>query len=232
MANKSKYPSGCGIYAIENIDSGKRYIGSSQKMEKRLPTHVWKLRKGIHHSAHLQSAWNLYGEANFKFVLVLRCETTDELLGCEQLEIEIQDATNNGYNCAKFAGAPMRGRTQNNETKEKMRESHKNRKPISEETRERMRQASIEREAKKKEDGYVVSEETRKKLSEKGIGRVFSEEVREKISNANKGHVLTEEQKARQILALTGRSLSEEHKQAVSDGGKKRWKRVREGAAV
>lgn len=44
-ANKSKYPQGCGIYAIENIESGKRYVGSSQNMERRLPTHVWKLRK-------------------------------------------------------------------------------------------------------------------------------------------------------------------------------------------
>lgn len=229
MANKSKYPIGCGIYAIEHIESGKRYIGSSQKMEKRLPTHVWKLRKGIHHSAHLQSAWNLYGEANFKFVLVLRCESVNDLLECEQLEIEIQDATNNGYNCAKFAGAPMRGRIQGVETREKMRESHKNRKPISEETRARMKLASIEREAKKKEDGRVVSIETREKLSQSGKGRLVSEEVREKISIANKGHVLTKEQKAKQILALTGRKLTDEHKKAVSDAGKKRWKRVREG---
>ena len=52
-----------------------------------------------------------------------------------------------------------KGKKASEETKAKMR------KPKSPETREKMRLASIAREAKKREEGYVISEETRAKLS-------------------------------------------------------------------
>ena len=228
MLNNQKYPKGCGVYAIEHIESGRKYVGSSSNVSRRLSRHVSNLNFNRHHSKHLQAAWNLYGENAFVFLMILECKS-DETLEFEQLEIDMNNSYENGFNCAKFSTAPMRGRVQTEEAKAKMRESHKNRNPISEETRENHRKAAIEREAKKKENGHVVSLETREKLSQSGKGRVFSKEVREKISIANKGHILTEEQKAKQILALTGRKLTDEHKKAVSDGGKKRWKRVREG---
>lgn len=228
MANKSKYPQGCGIYAIEHIESGKRYIGSSQNMAHRLPTHVWKLRKGIHHSAHLQAAWCLYGESAFRFILVLQCETEQELLDCEQLEIEMQNAVDSGYNMAKFAGAPMRGRKMSEETKAKMRASHANRAPISEETRERHRLAAVEREQGKRESGFEVSEDTRKKLSDAGMGRVVSEETKEKIRIANSGVSLSDEHRQKLSVAHSGKTLTEEHRQKISEAGKSRWAKVRE----
>lgn len=52
----------------------------------------------------------------------------------------------------------LRGRKHSEETKNKMK------KPKSAETKEKMRLASIRRETKKRENGYVVSEETRFKL--------------------------------------------------------------------
>jgi group I intron endonuclease len=223
MLNNQKYPSGCGIYAIEHIESGRRYVGSSINVARRLSRHVSNLNFNRHHSKHLQSAWNLYGERAFVFLLVARC-SEDELLEFEQLEIDMNDSYENGFNCAKFSTAPMRGRSQTEEAKAKMRESHKSRKPISEETRENHRKAAIEREAKKKEKGFIVSEETREKLRNKGIGREVSSETRQKISDANRGKTFTEERKRKISDAHKGKIISEEAREKISNAnrGKKR----------
>lgn len=60
-----------GVYAIRNIVNGKMYIGSTvNPFSKRFGCHRKRLRKGIHHSQHLQAAWNKYGEQNFSFEII------------------------------------------------------------------------------------------------------------------------------------------------------------------
>lgn len=56
-----------GVYVIANLASEKLYIGSSAKLRNRLTTHIWLLRNGRHKNAHLQAAWNKYGEDAFMF---------------------------------------------------------------------------------------------------------------------------------------------------------------------
>lgn len=197
-------------------------------MEKRLSVHMRMLRTGGHHSAHLQSAWNLYGEGAFRVLCVVRCDTPEGLLPAEQLEIEMHNSAECGFNMAKVAGSPMRGRKMSEETKAKMRASHANRAPISEETRERQRIASLEREREKRESGFEVSEETRKKLSDAGMGRVVSEETKEKIRIANSGVSLSDEHRQKLSTAHSGKTLTEEHRQKISEAGKSRWAKVRE----
>jgi group I intron endonuclease len=70
-----------GIYKIENIVNGKIYIGSSDNIERRFTDHKYLLKKNIHHSIHLQYAWNKHGEKNFKFSVLEEC---DDLLKREQ----------------------------------------------------------------------------------------------------------------------------------------------------
>lgn len=211
-----------GIYCIEHRASGKRYVGSAANLDRRFKKHIKQLENGTHHSPKLQAAWNKYGADAFDFIILLLCPV-DQLLQREQEELDILDTVEFGYNISRFADAPMRGRSQSEETKAKMRESHKNRAPISEETRERLRESARLREKAKKEQGFEVSEETRQKLSVSGKGRIVSEETRQKISEKNKGQQLTEEQKRKQIEALTGRKLSEEHRRAISESGFRRW---------
>lgn len=57
-----------GIYKIENVVDGKKYVGSSKNLNKRRATHWRSLRNNKHHNEYLQRAFNLYGEDNFKFV--------------------------------------------------------------------------------------------------------------------------------------------------------------------
>ena len=75
-----------GVYKIENILNGNIYVGSSKDIYGRWVQHKRDLRKGTHHSKHLQSAWNKYKEHNFKFDVI---EITDsnkkvELFECEK----------------------------------------------------------------------------------------------------------------------------------------------------
>lgn len=76
-----------GIYRIFNILTGDFYIGSSVNIIKRFSIHKSALFKGLHHNKHLQSAWNKYGDENFKFEVIENC-LTKKLLKREQFYID------------------------------------------------------------------------------------------------------------------------------------------------
>lgn len=74
------------------------------------------------------------------------------------------------------SGSSMRGKKHTLDTREQMKRSHKNRKPISEASRKRIKRAAQKREALKKASGFVYHKhtpETKRMLSEmkKGIKR-------------------------------------------------------------
>jgi len=56
-----------GVYQIRNKENGKRYIGSSGNVSKRLYEHKRTLQKGKHHNCHLQRAFDKYGLGKFVF---------------------------------------------------------------------------------------------------------------------------------------------------------------------
>lgn len=175
-------------------------------MEARVKRHLRMLKNGTHHSIKLQNSWNLHGEDVFEIGVLVRCPI-NELLQREQEMMLIFNAVDGGYNCAKYAGSPHKGRKHSLESRAKMRESQKNRKPITEETHRKMREASAAREQVKKDAGYVVSDETKAKLAVAGQGRKVSDETREKMRVAN-----------------SGKPLSEEHRQKLSDAQRAREK--------
>lgn len=63
-----------GIYSITNLVNGKRYIGKSLAIHYRWTRHRRELRKQEHYNSFLQRAWDKYGEENFKFEVVEKCE--------------------------------------------------------------------------------------------------------------------------------------------------------------
>ena len=131
-----------GVYQIYNTVNGKRYIGSSIHIEQRFKEHIRNLRTNKHANAHLQSAWNKYGEHSFVFEEVELCEP-DQCLKIEQEYIDYYHAADRkfGYNIDPYADHA----------------------------------------------GNALSEETRKKISEKAKCRKWSKEQRENWSKIMTG---------------------------------------------
>lgn len=65
-----------GIYSITNVLNKKIYIGSAVNIKKRWSDHRYCFLKNKHHNSHFQSAWNLYGESNFKFEVIEYCDVS------------------------------------------------------------------------------------------------------------------------------------------------------------
>jgi group I intron endonuclease len=73
-------PTHPGVYAIVHLATGRRYIGSASNIDARWRGHRSHLRRGDHHSAHLQHCWQKYGEAAFAFVVLETCPKDQAVL--------------------------------------------------------------------------------------------------------------------------------------------------------
>ena len=202
-----------------------QYVGSAVNLDSRFKRHIRQMKAGTHPNKFLQMDYDRHGEQSFQFQVLELCSDT-VLLEREQHWIDQLGAAVKGYNIALTAGSPMKGRKQSEATRAKMREAHRNRKPISEETRQRLRDAAKRREEAKKLSGYEVSEGTRKKLSEAGKGHTVSDETRERLRKINSRPLTTEAQKqahAKLSASKVGQQLPEEQRRIQSEKMKLRW---------
>jgi len=190
------------IYEIQNKINGKRYIGSTVNLKRRIREHLYDLEKGNHHSPYLQRAFNKYGISAFIFnVLEL---ITDEYFLIENEQKWI-DFLNPEYNILKIAGSPL-GYKHSDEAKEKIRKaitgikrSDETNKKNSESNMGRKRtKESIEKQKKTCKTSKVFLDsrrnketfEKRKKTREKNGTNKVSEETKEKISKTLKNKKL------------------------------------------
>jgi group I intron endonuclease len=103
-----------GIYKIHNIVNDNFYVGSAFKLKYRFSRHKKLLRENKHFNKHLQSAWNKYGEENFKFQIIENVEDKTVLYIREQFYI---DSLNPCYNITKIIGKPLLNRHHTEEWK-------------------------------------------------------------------------------------------------------------------
>ena len=79
------------IYCITNLVNNKKYVGSATRDKERWRGHRSLLRRGLHFSSHLQSAWNKYGADNFEFSILQNVEyenLTNEQLTEKLIKLE------------------------------------------------------------------------------------------------------------------------------------------------
>lgn len=158
-----------GIYCIENLANGKRYIGQSKDIEERWRHHKWELRTQRHPNKHLLSAWNKFGEDSFVFYVLEECEF-DEMNEKEIQWIEkFKSFGVSGYNM-----------TAGGEGQFERRLTDEQRKHLSE----------INKGALNANFGKHKSVETKRKMSESAKARQrdkLSDEHKQKISSKLKG---------------------------------------------
>ena len=179
------------IYIIENILTGKAYIGQTVDYDKRKREHINALRGDRHDNRYLQNSWNKYGESAFRFAIVAEC-AAEQL---DELEIwyiqHLNTFVPSGYNLTKGgdgvrglkwspesckaqslamkgkrtgASASMFGKTHTDETREKLRSS-----TTALWQNEDFRKRQVEAHTGKKQ-----SEETKRKKNEALIGKTIN----------------------------------------------------------
>jgi predicted GIY-YIG superfamily endonuclease len=100
-AYESELPSGPAVYAFENLEDGKLYIGSSSNAYRRVQHHLYLLRIGKHRNRYLQRAYEKHRGKFPVFTLEALADCTlQELLRAEQRWISALPTTEpeHGYN--------------------------------------------------------------------------------------------------------------------------------------
>lgn len=96
-----------GLYKIINTQNSKLYVGSSNNIAQRWRIHLYRLKKGNHHSRHLQAAWNKYGKDAFKFEIISEVDIADLIKEEQRLLDTIRPWDRViGYNCSPSAESP------------------------------------------------------------------------------------------------------------------------------
>ena len=197
--------------------NGKRYIGSAVNIKARVfQGHVLELKKKIHPNSHLQNHVNKHGIKVLSFSILEFCPK-EKLIEREQHYI---DTLNPEFNISPTAGSQL-GLIHSEYTRNKMKESHKNR---SEEVNKHHSRMMIGASNpmygkhpipwnKGLKGVQKCSEETRQKLSKSGKGRTFkwSDEAKKKQSIRTKKRMAIKENNP-----MYGKKHTEESKKKMS----------------
>jgi group I intron endonuclease len=154
-----------GIYSIENVVNGKKYIGQSVDLVRRKNKHFRTLKSGIHRNIHLQRAFDKYGESAFAFKILLYCEKY-ELTYYEQAVVNLYMPEDLYNICLECVDSHI-GTKRSENTRRKMSMSHRGEKNYN--------------------FGEHISEEQKKKLSIANTGHRHSKESIEKMSKSQSG---------------------------------------------
>ena len=192
-----------GVYVLDCVENGKKYIGSAAKcFKKRLREHLALLRKGTHHSRHLQQAWNKYGEGSFQFNLLEICAAKD-CIKREQFFIQRFNSAdgNHGFNICKESRSRLG-----------VKSSEITCRKIGDANRGRKHPPSFAAEISRRNKGSKRTAEQIAKMSAAMKGRNHTEETKSKMRGKKKSAEFCENARKRML----GKKLSPEQRAAMS----------------
>lgn len=199
------------IYRITCVENGKFYIGSTMNKAQRWARHRKDLRAGNHPNKNMQASWSKYGEAAFLFEVVEEVSDVTLLLMVEQRYLDKVAGKEDCFNWAKYAGAPMRGRSG--------ADTPNYGKKLSPEAKAHL--SNINSGDKHPNWGKKLAPETVAKITETNKAyphkdRKHTPEAIAKIAAASLGRPCSEETRAKRSLALKGREVSTAQRLQIS----------------
>lgn len=209
------------IYRITNVADDRFYVGSSINVRRRRWEHWDALKKGVHHCAALQAAWNEFGADAFEFEVIEEVSDETQLLHIEETYLLKYAGSDECYNTALSAhqspaslpyvrdriSEGVRRKYEDPEYKPRVGRTH------SDEAKAKISAKVQAAVAAGKGGKFIPSEETCLRMSEalKGNqnakGHIRTEEHRQKLAEANRGN-----------QNWLGRSHTEESKLKMSKG--------------
>lgn len=216
------------VYKCTNKINGKCYIGQTTKsLDHRIKRH-FKVSKFTKY--HFHKALNKYGQDSFKWEVIGRCFSREELNKMEIYYIEYFDTYKYGYNSTK--GGEGNISKCSDKTKEKISNTLKewnkyNENPLkgkkhTEESRRNMSLAQKGKHVGKNNHFYGKTHtlESRKKISDALMatenhpnrGKHLSEEWKRKIGESNKGKIISQEQREKISKTKKGKFVGKESK--------------------
>lgn len=180
------------VYKHTNLITGRSYVGwTSRTLPERWNEHVRKANFGKERDLHFKRAIRKYGASSFTHEVLRHVETKQEALFYEIFYIKLFDSRVNGYNETDGGeGGSDRSRVYSLETRKKMSDSAKKRC-----TPEWRRQKSESMAGIVTHVGFKHTDETKEKIrlatlgNKKCLGRIISEETRKKMSDTKKARL-------------------------------------------
>ena len=222
-----------GIYVITNCINGRKYVGSSNKIEYRFYQHRSELRKNKHRNPSLQAAWNKYGAENFTFSPLEVVDDLSHLLTREKFYME-QLKEFGLYNICLEPSHQRLGVRHTDEAKRKISVGHKGR-PQTDEHRNNIKKAMQRPDVQAKlslgRRGKKRSEESNAKtaLSMKKICSNPEHRKRQALKMLEISGTIAWKERARKLgFSNKGRKqkpLNEEQRKRLSESVTEWWKK-------
>lgn len=92
-----------GVYAIVHRDSGRRYVGGTRNILRRLMVHRRQLRRGVHPNGYLQAAWDADGPAAFDYLTIEEVAALEALQDRERHHLALARSAGSVFNIKPVA---------------------------------------------------------------------------------------------------------------------------------